>query len=290
MPSPKSCHIVERINEETCHMSLSSSNLGANPDVLEQWSPTFLASGTGFIEDNFSTQRRGGAGGGGSEQWGVAVNADKALLAAKHSSTRLSVSTQALTSCCAAQLLTGHRPEPASGLGVRDPWPRGTTSWEVKGHSKMNHSAKPLSIQCFYSGTKVCPAIQYAMYYDNSRRRQWHPTPVLLPGKSHGWRSLVGCSPWGRKESDMTERLPFHFSLSCIGEGNGNPLQCSCLENPRDGGAWWAAFYGVSQSRTRLKRLSSSSSMITVLTWDSGCDDWVVKALTARQGFSSCQL
>ena len=66
------------------------------------------------------------------------------------------------------------------------------------------------------------------------RRRQWHPTPVLLPGKSHGWRSLVGCSPWGCYESDMTERLPFHFSLSCIGEGNGNPLQCSCLENPRD--------------------------------------------------------
>ena len=91
-------------------------------------------------------------------------------------------------------------------------------------------------------------------------RRQWHPTPVLLPGKSHGWRSLVGCSPWGREESDMTEWLSFHFSLSCIGEGNGNPLQCSCLENPRDGGAWWASVYGVAQSRTRLKRLSSSSS------------------------------
>ena len=70
----------------------------------------------------------------------------------------------------------------------------------------------------------------------------------------------MGCSPWGREESDMTEPLPFHFSLSCIGEGNGNPLQCSCLENPRDGGAWWAAVYGVAQSRTRLKRLSSSSS------------------------------
>ena len=66
--------------------------------------------------------------------------------------------------------------------------------------------------------------------------RQWHPTPVLLPGKSHGWRGLVGCSPWGREELDMTERLHFHFSLSCIGEENGNPLQCSCLENPRDGG------------------------------------------------------
>ena len=90
------------------------------------------------------------------------------------------------------------------------------------------------------------------------RRRQWHPTPVLLPGNSHGWRSLAGCSPWGHYESDTTERLHFHFSLSCTGEGNGNPLQCSCLENPR--GAWWAAVYGVAQGRTRLKRLSSSSS------------------------------
>ena len=90
--------------------------------------------------------------------------------------------------------------------------------------------------------------------------RQRHPTPVLLPGKSHGQRSLVGCSPWGRKESDMTERLHFHFSLSCIGEGNGNPLQCSCLENPRDEGDWWAAVYGVAQGWTRVKRLSSSSS------------------------------
>ena len=96
------------------------------------------------------------------------------------------------------------------------------------------------------------------------RRRQWHPTPVLLPGKSHGRRSLVGCGPWGHKELDTTERLHFHFSLSCIGEGNGNPLQCSCLENPRDGGAWCAAVYGVAQSRTRLKRLSSSSSKCTI--------------------------
>ena len=98
------------------------------------------------------------------------------------------------------------------------------------------------------------------MYPFSSRRRQWHPTPVLLPGKSHGWRSLVGCSPWGCKESDVTEPLHFHFSLSCIGGGNGNPLQCSCLENPRDGGAWWAAVCGVAQSQTRRKWLSSSSS------------------------------
>ena len=96
-------------------------------------------------------------------------------------------------------------------------------------------------------------------------RRQWHPTPVLLLGKSHGWRSLEGCSPWGHWGSDTTERLHFHSSLSCIGEGNGNPLQCSCLENPRDGGAWLAAVYGVAQSRTLLKRLSSSSSLLLVL-------------------------
>ena len=85
-------------------------------------------------------------------------------------------------------------------------------------------------------------------------RRQWHPTPVLLPGKSHGRRRLVGCSPWGLEESDTTERLHFHFPLSCIGEGNGNPLQCSCLENPRDGGPWWAAVSGVTQSRIWLRR------------------------------------
>ena len=94
-------------------------------------------------------------------------------------------------------------------------------------------------------------------YYTVHKRRQWHPTPVLLPGKSHGWRSLVGRSPWGRWGLDTTERLHFHFSLSCIGEGNGNPLQCSCLENPRDREAWWAAVYGVEQSQTRLKWLSS---------------------------------
>ena len=93
-------------------------------------------------------------------------------------------------------------------------------------------------------------------------RRQWQPTPVLLPGKSHGRRSLVGCSPWGREESDTTERLHFHFSLSCIGEGHGNRFQCSCPENPRDGEACWAAIYGVAQSRTRLKRLSSSSRSV----------------------------
>ena len=112
-------------------------------------------------------------------------------------------------------------------------------------------------------------------------RRQWQPTLVLLPEKSHGRRSLVGCSPWGHKELAMTERLHFPFSLSCIGDGNGNPLQCSCLENPRDGGAWWAAVYEVAQSRTRLKRLSSSSMIVLFLiflrnfctVFCSGCTD-----------------
>ena len=92
------------------------------------------------------------------------------------------------------------------------------------------------------------------------RRRQCEAIPVLLPRKSHGWRNLVGCSPWSCYESDATKQLHFYFSLSRNGEGNGNPLQCSCLENPRDGRAWWAAIYGVAQSRTRLKWLSSSSS------------------------------
>ena len=91
------------------------------------------------------------------------------------------------------------------------------------------------------------------------RRRQWQPTPVLLPGKSHGQRSLGDYSPWGPEELNTTEQLHFHFSLSCTGEGNGNPLQCSCLENPRDRGAWWAVVYGVAQNWTRLTRLSSSS-------------------------------
>ena len=89
-----------------------------------------------------------------------------------------------------------------------------------------------------------------------SQRRQWHPTPVLLPGEPHRWRSMVGCSPWGHVESDTTEWLHFHFSLSCIGEGNGSPLQCFCLENPRARGAWWTAVHGVVKTRTQLKNFT----------------------------------
>ena len=108
---------------------------------------------------------------------------------------------------------------------------------------------------------------------------QWQPTPV----ESHGRRSLVDCSPWGRKESDTTEQLHFHFSLSCIGEGNGNPLQCSCLESPRDRGAWRAAFYAVAQNWTQLKRLSSSSSICQMDIAD-------VNKLRTRWGYYSGQV
>ena len=77
--------------------------------------------------------------------------------------------------------------------------------------------------------------------------KQWQPTPVFLPEKSHGQRSLVGYSPWSCEESDATEKLHFDFSLSCAGEGNGNPRQCSCLENPMDRGAWWATVHKVTK-------------------------------------------
>ena len=115
------------------------------------------------------------------------------------------------------------------------------------GSSKKQESARKTSTYALL--TKPKPLTVWI-----TQRRQRHPTPVLLPGKSHGQRSLVGCSPWVTKSRRW---LHFHFSLSCIGEGNGNPIQCSCLENPRDGGAWWAAVYGVTQSQIWLKRLSS---------------------------------
>ena len=115
---------------------------------------------------------------------------------------------------------------------------------------------------------------------------------MLLPGGYQGLRSLVGCSPWGREESDTTEQNHFHFSLSCIGEGNGNPLQCSCLENPRDSGAWWAAVYGVAQSRTRLKLLSSSSSK-TVMNETCYCSIFLLVCVVSVPDFghsSKCRV
>ena len=103
---------------------------------------------------------------------------------------------------------------------------------------------------------KRLPAMQetwlQSLGQEDPWRKKWQPTPVFSPGKSHGWRSLVGYGPGACKELDTTERLHFHFLLLCIGEGNGKPLQCSCLENPRDRGAWWAGVHGIAKSRTRL--------------------------------------
>ena len=123
----------------------------------------------------------------------------------------------------------------------------------------MGFPTKNTGVGCHFLLQGIFPTQGLKPRLLHLRRRQWHSTPVLLPGKSQGQRSLIGCSPWGCYEADTTEWLQVHFSLSCIGEGNGNPLQCSCLENPRDGGAWWAAVYGIAQSRTWLKRFSSSS-------------------------------
>ena len=130
---------------------------------------------------------------------------------------------------------------------VQDFWLRGWMRAETQTLFSSPHCAAWYKLFYLEVGASF-PSLQRK---ELKARGVWHPTPVLLPGKSHGQRSLMGCSPWGLKESDMTELLHFYFSLLCTGEGNGNPFQCSCLENPRD---------GVAQSQTRLKWLSSSSS------------------------------
>ena len=96
-----------------------------------------------------------------------------------------------------------------------------------------------LHIRCVFMRSNLLPYYFWKFYFlflYYTTEKPMAPHSITLPGKSHGWRSLVGCSPWGPEELDMAKRLHFHFSLSCIGEGNGNPLQCSFLENPRDGG------------------------------------------------------
>ena len=121
-----------------------------------------------------------------------------------------------------------------------------------------------------------------SLHREDRLEKEMVPTPVFLPGKCHGWGSLVGYSPWGRKESDMTERLHFHFQRSggsdskesacnsgdpasisgsgrSLGEGNGNRLQYSCLENPMDGGAGWVTVHGVAKSQTQLSDLHLTS-------------------------------
>ena len=145
-------------------------------------------------------------------------------------------------------------PPPAPSRPSRLPLPAVAECW---GELPTSHGRFPLAGCLTHGSAHVSMLLSQFVPPSHLWRRQWHPTPVLLPEKSHGWRD---CSPWDCGESDTTEQLHFHFSLSCIGEGNGNPLQSSCLENPGDGGAWWAAVSGVAQSQTRLKQLSSSSS------------------------------
>ena len=112
----------------------------------------------------------------------------------------------------------------------------GTTDWFQTGKGERQ-------------GCTLSPCL-FNLYAEYFRRRQWQPTLVLLPGKSHGWRSLVGYSLWGHEESDTTEQLHFHFSLSCTGEGNGNPLQYSCLENPGDGSLVGCRLWGQTELDT----------------------------------------
>ena len=122
-------------------------------------------------------------------------------------------------------------------------------------HDKIEKNINQYSFSLFLgqvSRFQICESVSRSVV-SNSLPSHGLLDQGIQPGKSHRRRGLVGFSPWGREESDTTERLHFHFSLSCIGEGNGNPLQCSCLENPRDGGDWWAAVCGVAQSQTRLK-------------------------------------
>ena len=111
----------------------------------------------------------------------------------------------------------------------------------------MNPSLSNVLVRFFFHLKKK------VMTRGQSRRRQWHPTPVLLPGKSHGRRSLVGCNPWGHEESDTTERLHFHFFTFLHWRRKWQPTPVFLPGNPRDRGAWWAAVYGVAQSWTRLK-------------------------------------
>ena len=143
-----------------------------------------------------------------------------------------------------------------------------------KGRSTGEGHENPLQYSCLDNPMDREPGATFHMVGHNWSelahtwihiwRRQWQPTPVLLPGKSHGRRSLVGCSPWGCEESDTTERLHFHFSLSCIGEVNGNPLQCSCLENPKDGEPGGLPSMGSHRVRHDWSDLAAAAAISTL--------------------------
>ena len=139
------------------------------------------------------------------------------------------------------------------------------------------HPTKSInSLALSFLWRNVCLVLYYHLFkhfmyiisvFATPRRRQMAPHSSTLAWKIPWMEEPGRLQSMGCEESDMTEWLHFHFSPSCIGEGNGNPLQCSYLENPRDRGAWWAAIYGVAQSRTWLKRLSSSSSSSRIINF-----------------------
>ena len=148
--------------------------------------------------------------------------------------------------------MAAHQAPPSLGFSRQEHW-SGLPFPSPMHESEVTQSCQTCSdpMDCSTPGLPVHhQLLEFTQTHVHRWRRQWQPTLVLLPRKSHGWRSLVDCSPWSHYESDVTERLHFDFSLSRNGEGNGNPLQGSCLENPRDGGAWWAAVCGVAQSRS----------------------------------------
>ena len=123
-------------------------------------------------------------------------------------------------------------------MGLGSCTERGTPVLRAQGAQGEGHGAAKGNLGSFHTllaRDAQCRQALHSVQDDTGQRV--YSLLVLLPGKSHGRSSLVGCSPWGHKESDTTEQLHFHFSLSCIGEGNGNPLECSCLKNPRDGGS-----------------------------------------------------
>ena len=125
----------------------------------------------------------------------------------------------------------------------------------------------PWKVSCFPTLRNPNPLMLWSFKFLSSLTylREGNGSPLQYSCLEKSQKSLVGCCLWGRTGLDTTEWLHFQFSLSCIGEGKGNPLQCPCLENPRVGGAWWAAVFGVAQSRTWLKRLSNSSIYLLFL-------------------------
>ena len=133
------------------------------------------------------------------------------------------------------------------------------------GNLCINFAVKPLSKKKKKKNPWTSLAVQWLriyLPYNAGMEKAMAPHSSTLAWKIPWMEEPGGLQPMGSLRVGTTERLHFHVSLSCIGEGSGNPLQCSCLENPRDGGAWWAAVYGVAQSQTGLKRLSSSSSIM----------------------------